>query len=48
MIIDLKIINVRSAESGLDHLEVTTQSSFEKENGIVTIHKIYSYENIIP
>lgn len=34
------VVNVRSAESGCDHLEITTQSAYEKENGIKTIHKV--------
>ena len=41
-----KIINVRGHESGLDHTEITTQSTWEREEGIMTIHRIYSSEAI--
>lgn len=39
-----RIIKVRGAEEGLNHLEVTTQSSWERENGIATVHRITSEE----
>lgn len=41
-----KVIRVRGVESGIKHLEIWTQSSFEKENGIKTVHKITTSEDI--
>lgn len=39
-----RIIEIQGAEAGLDHLEVTTQSKWERENGIATKHRIYTEE----
>ena len=39
-----RIINVRGHEAGLDHLEITTQSPWEKSEGLKTVHRIYSEE----
>jgi hypothetical protein len=39
-----RIINVRGGESGLDYLEITTQSKQERIDKIATRHRIYSEE----
>lgn len=39
-----KIINVRGAEVGLDHLEITTQSREQKEAGTKSIRRLYCEE----
>jgi hypothetical protein len=39
-----KIISVRGAEDGLKHLEVITQSPYERQQGIATQHRISSEE----
>ena len=39
-----RIVKVEGAESGHDHLRVFTQSAEQKENGVVTLFKIFSEE----
>lgn len=39
-----RIILVRGHEEGLDHTEIHTQSAFERENGIKTVHRVFSEE----
>jgi hypothetical protein len=39
-----RLIRVRGGESGLDHLELVTQSPCEREMGIATRHRIFSEE----
>lgn len=39
-----KIINTRGAETGLDHLEITTQSRQQKEAGTKSVLKLYCEE----
>ena len=39
-----RVVHVRAAEAGLDHTEITTQSTHEKDLGIVTVHKVFSEE----
>jgi hypothetical protein len=41
-----RIVGVRGAESGLDYLEISTQSKYEKDNGIKKVHKVYTTEEI--
>ena len=38
------IIKVEGSESGHNHLRIYTQSAMQKENGVVTLFKIYSEE----
>ena len=43
-----KIIKVRALEAGLDHVEITTQSAWEREQGVASIHRVYSEEVALP
>lgn len=42
-----KVIRVRGSEAGLDHIEILTQSTAEKEDDIVTKHRIYTEETTL-
>ena len=39
-----KVIGIRGAEAGLDHIEITTQSQDQKEGGVKSIRRIYAEE----
>lgn len=39
-----RIVCVQGSEGGLDHLRIFTQSTVQRENGIATMHRIYSEE----
>jgi hypothetical protein len=42
-----KIINIRGHEAGLDHTEITTQSPYERSEGLKTVHRIFSEEALV-
>jgi hypothetical protein len=39
-----RIISIRGCEQGLDYLEITTQSTMEKLDGVATRHCVYTEE----
>lgn len=39
-----KVIGIRGAEDGLDHVELTTQSPAQKEGRVKSIRRIYAEE----
>lgn len=39
-----KVIGIRGAEEGLDHIELTTQSPFQKEGQVKSVRRIYATE----
>jgi len=42
----VKVIDMRGVESGLDYLELSTQTKFQRESGIKTVHKIFTSEEL--
>ena len=39
-----KVIGIRGAEEGLDHVELTTQSPTQKEGRVKSVRRIYAEE----
>lgn len=39
-----KVISIRGAEAGLDHIELVTQSALQEEGHVKSIRRIYAEE----